>query len=85
MTIRIHFKLYASLADYLPPDANSNQVDLEFPDDVTPYQIIDRFRVPRQDAHLILRNGVYVKPEDRDQPLFSDGDTLAIWPPVAGG
>ncbi|MDZ7736941.1 MAG: hypothetical protein U5P41_13230 [Gammaproteobacteria bacterium] len=38
MTIHIHFKLYASLADYLPPDANGNQVDLQFPDDVTPYR-----------------------------------------------
>lgn len=85
MTIRINLKLYASLADYLPADAEGNVVDVELADDATPYQVIDRFKVPRQEAHLILLNGVYVKPEARDQAAFRDGDTLAIWPPVAGG
>jgi len=85
MTIHIHFKLYASLADYLPQEAHGNQIDVELPDNVTPNQIIDRFKVPREQTHLILHNGVYIKPEDRDRPLFQDGDTLAVWPPVAGG
>ncbi len=85
MTIRINLKLYASLADYLPAGANGNQVDVELPDDVTPHQAIDRFRVPREEVHLILLNGVYVKPDERDEPAFRDGDTLAVWPPVAGG
>ena len=85
MTIHINFKLYASLTDYLPAHADGNRVDIEIPEHDTPYQVIDRFKVPRQEAHLILLNGVFVKPEDRDQPIFNDGDTLAIWPPVAGG
>lgn len=85
MTIRINFKLYASLTDYLPADADGNLVSVELADDVTPHQVIDQFKVPRQEAHLILLNGIYVKPEERDKPFFQDGDTLAIWPPVAGG
>ena len=47
--------------------------------------MIDRYNVPREMAHLVLLNGVYIKPEDRDKAVFNDGDTLAIWPPVAGG
>jgi molybdopterin converting factor small subunit len=30
-------------------------------------------------------NGVYVHPSERDQAILRDGDTLAVWPPVAGG
>lgn len=85
MTIHINFKLYASLTDYLPADVDGNLVSIELPDNATPHEVIDRFRVPRQEAHLVLLNGVYIKPEERDQPAFAEGDTLAIWPPVAGG
>lgn len=85
MTIRIYLKLYASLTDYLPADAEGNRISVEFPDDVTPHQVIDQFKVPRKEAHLILLNGVYIKPADRDQSAFREGDTLAVWPPVAGG
>ncbi|MCS3902567.1 molybdopterin converting factor small subunit [Methylohalomonas lacus] len=85
MTIHISLKLYASLSDYLPDDVEGNIVRIELDDSATPHQVIDRFRVPRQEAHLVLLNGVYIKPEDRDQSAFNDGDTLAIWPPVAGG
>ena len=34
---------------------------------------------------LVLINGVFVAPQERNKPLLRDGDTLAIWPPVAGG
>ena len=85
MAIHINFKLYASLADYLPGDANNNSISVSIDESTSPYQLIDRYRVPRQQAHLVLLNGVYVKPEDRDKAVFQDGDTLAVWPPVAGG
>jgi len=30
-------------------------------------------------------NGVYIKPEERDQYALKSNDALAICPPVAGG
>lgn len=85
MTIRINLKLYASLSEYLPAGTENNTIVAEIPADASPYEVIDRFRVPRDQAHLILLNGVYVSPEDRDKTTFKEGDILAIWPPVAGG
>ena len=85
MAIHVNFKLYASLADYLPEEATNNSVSVSVDDGASPHQIIDRYRVPREQAHLVLLNGVYVRPEDRDKAVFQDGDTLAVWPPVAGG
>ena len=83
--MKLKLKLYATLAEYLPPDAVSNIAEIEVANNTTAYQIIDRFRVPRARAHLVLHNGVYVPPGQRDLAIFSDGDALAIWPPVAGG
>jgi len=83
--VKITFKLFASLTRYLPAEASRNIVEIEVAPETSVHAIIDRFHVPRGDAHLVLVNGVYVLPEERDQPLLKPGDVLALWPPVAGG
>lgn len=83
--MKLQLKLYATLAEFLPPGAVSNVAEIEISDTATPHQVIDQQRVPRARAHLVLVNGVYIPPARRDEALFSDGDALAIWPPVAGG
>lgn len=83
--MEIHFKLYASLSQYLPEEVQGNGLTIEVPDDSTPHDVLDRHRVPREEAHLVLLNGVYILPADRDKPVIKPGDTLAVWPPVAGG
>ena len=84
--MKIILKLYAQLGDLLPPDANRNQAEIEVADDVTLNEIIDRFKVPPECAHLVLLNGTFICDTDRDQRgQLKAGDTLAIWPPVAGG
>jgi molybdopterin converting factor small subunit len=82
----ITLKLYATLTDLLPAGASQNRADIEVDEDVSLNEIIDRYRVPREMAHLVLLNGVFVCDTDRDERgLLKAGDTLAIWPPVAGG
>lgn len=83
-TVQVTFKLFATLRGHLPPTAVDHAVTLDVDDSVTPNQLIDRFAVPRAQAHLVLVNGVYQSTEERDKPL-REGDALAIWPPVAGG
>lgn len=70
--------------NYLPSEAVKNVVALDVEEGTTPYQLIDRYAVPRNQVHLVLINGVYVDESGRDCPL-KENDTLAIWPPVAGG
>ena len=82
--MQVTFKLFATLQDYLPDHAVKNAISLEVEDDTTPNQLIERFSVPQSEVHLVLVNGVYLDQADRDRPLQSD-DTVAIWPPVAGG
>ena len=83
--MKITLKLFVSLAQYLPGTAVRNIAEIDVASDATVHQVIDAYHVPRPAAHLILINGVYVLPQDRDQPIFHAGDVLAIWPPVAGG
>ena len=44
-----------------------------------------QLKMPGEVCHLVLVNGVFVHPGERDTYELSDGDHLAVWPPVAGG
>jgi molybdopterin synthase sulfur carrier subunit len=83
--VRIEFKLFASLMEYLPAGTKGHRVVIEVPDGTTIEEVIDRFKVPRQRAHLVVCNGVFVHPADRDRHLLQQDDVVALWPPIAGG
>ena len=84
--MKITFKLFATLTDHLPPEARrSNQITLEVAEDATIAAIIEPLGMPPKLVHLVLVNGKYVAPEQRLSATLSEGDVLAIWPPIAGG
>ncbi len=84
ISLQVTFKLFASLAIYLPPVAVRNVLELEVDEGTTPIGLIERFAVPRSEVHLALVNGVYLPASGWTVPL-KPGDALALWPPVAGG
>ncbi len=69
----------------MPPEFQQGAVEFEIDESTTPYDVIDHFGIPRDVVHLLMINGVYIPPEKRTKPLLSEGDVLAVWPPVAGG
>jgi len=81
----ITFKLYAGLSQYLPANAVRNSVKIELDGDETVDRFIQRHKVPEADVHLVLVNGRYLDASERMIQTLKAGDTLAIWPPVAGG
>lgn len=84
--MKITFKLFASLQDYLPVEARAkNAMSLDLPDGATVQQVIERFGLPRKSCHLVLIDGHFVPPAERASRPLKDGNTLAIWPPIAGG
>ena len=86
MDMKITFKLYATLTDYLPAHARiGNVVDLDVPEGATIEQVTEPFNLPRKLVHLVLVNGHYIAPEQRAGHRLSECDVLAIWPPIAGG
>lgn len=84
--MKVTFKLFASLQDYLPVEAKAkNALQLDLPDGTTVQQIIERFGLPQKSCHLVLIDGSFVPPAERAARQLKDGETLAIWPPIAGG
>ena len=83
--MKIQLKLYASLGQYLPAEAKKNEVEVEVESYTTVGDLLQKYTVPDEMCHLVLVNGKFVSPGDRDTLSLKDGDALAVWPPVAGG
>ena len=83
--MEITLKLYAGLTRYLPEGSKNHSTKLEISGKETAISILEKFQVPKDSAHLVLLNGIYLEPDERNKSIFKDGDTIAVWPPVAGG
>jgi molybdopterin synthase sulfur carrier subunit len=83
--MKVRIKLYAMLGDYLPSYAKKNEADVEFAVGISISAMLSSLGVPLEQCHLVLVNGVFVPPSERDSQSVVEGDALAVWPPVAGG
>jgi len=83
--MQVTLKLYASLGQYLPAYAERNEARVEVPDGTTITELLREHLVPLEACHLVLLNGLFQPPASRSGVRLKDGDTVAAWPPVAGG
>jgi molybdopterin converting factor small subunit len=83
--MKVTVKLYATLSDYLPPGSRNNRVEIEVADAAAVDAVLRPFSLPPKLTHLVLLNGTYIAPEARASTRLAEGDTLAVWPPIAGG
>ena len=83
--MKVYIELYASLMSLLPPGKERFRREITADNDSTVQQIINRFSIPAEQAHIVLVNGHFVCGDDRNEKKLSEGDTVSIWPPVAGG
>jgi sulfur carrier protein ThiS len=83
--VSVEFKLYADLMRYLPAAAKQQSVRVEMPAGSSIYDLMERFQVPREEAHLVICNGLFIPPSQRATYLLQEHDVIALWPPVAGG
>ena len=63
----------------------TNALTLELDEGTTVQDVIVRFALPQKSCKLVLIDGNFVPPEARTARALREGETLAIWPPVAGG
>lgn len=75
----IHVKLFADLRPY--GHDGSGAFDARFPEGTTVGGVLDSLSIPPDKPKILLVNGVH---SDRSRRL-SEGETLAVFPPVAGG
>ena len=83
--MKMHIELYASLMAKLPPGNERFRRTLDVEEGANIQQIIDRFGITDEEAHIVLLNGHFICGEDRSQKLLQANDVVSIWPPVAGG
>ncbi len=83
--MKITLKLYASLKQFLPEGARGNEAEVDLAEGASVRSMLDDIGMPAGVYKLVLVNGVFIVPEERETRLFIEGDVLAIWPPVAGG
>ena len=83
--MKITFKLFAGLSEYLPPGTMRNAMELDVPEECSLNDLVDDRGIPRDQIHLVLVNGFSKNEDERNVPILADGDTVAIWPLVAGG
>ena len=77
MTIHIQIKLFATLLDKLPDDADHFPVA----EGTTVAALTEMLAIDRKDAKLIFING---RKGMLNTPL-ADGDRVGLFPPVGGG
>ena len=83
--MKIEMKLYASLARYLPTGAKKHAITLDVAEGMTPAQLIEERKLPKEACFLVFLNGVYLSPGEHENRAMQEGDALAMWPPIAGG
>jgi sulfur carrier protein ThiS len=88
--MKVVFKLFAMLTDHLPEQVDGvrrdgNVIVLDVPEGTTVSQLVERFNLPPNLVHLVLVDGKYLPPAERESRVLQEGEALAIWPPVAGG
>ena len=79
--MQITLKLFATLKRYLPDGSQGSVCALSIDTDSTVQDILEMLCIPGDIPKIILINGL--KKESHD--VLSDGDTLSVFPPIAGG
>jgi molybdopterin converting factor small subunit len=76
--ITITVKFFATLREFGP-----KKVNIEIPTGSSIKVILERFKIPKEVKQLILLvNGI---PHKNIDTILSDGDIVAIFPPIGGG
>jgi molybdopterin converting factor small subunit len=79
--MKVQVELYATLSKFLPPGAEGRKATVELPDTSTIADLLHHLKIPTEMTALLMVNGTHQPP---DTPL-KDGETIAIFPPLAGG
>ena len=79
--MKIEIALYATLSKYLPPGAEQRKAAIAARDGATAREIMTQLGIPQEHPNILLVNGKQANPD----AVLQDGDTLAIFPPLAGG
>ena len=82
--MKITVKFFSSLMEYLPDNIDGNSMELEVGEGISANEILMRYKIPQAEVQTMMKNGVFLPEEQRDEQL-GDGDTITVWPSIQGG
>lgn len=80
--MQVEVKLFANLRKLLPPGSSGSKAQISLEEGATIEALIQHLKIPPEMAQMVLVNGEQTR--KFDHPL-AEGDTVSIFPPVAGG
>lgn len=84
--MRIYVRLFANLRDRLPNE-DRGRGEIELDDATSLADLIERLEISDPLAQMVLVDGIQQPRgrEERAKRILEDGQTVSIFPPVAGG
>jgi molybdopterin converting factor small subunit len=79
--MKVEVALYATLSRYLPPGSVQRKAVIAARDGATAREIMLQLGIPQEYPNILQVNGKQANPDT----ALKEGDTLAIFPPLAGG
>ncbi|HTY77254.1 MAG TPA: MoaD/ThiS family protein [Candidatus Bathyarchaeia archaeon] len=79
--MQIEVRLFALLAQYLPPGSVGDGASLDVPAGTTVEEVVERLKIPAELSCMTVVNGHDAPPSQ----VLAPGDVLSMFPPLAGG
>ncbi len=79
--IRVECRLYASLRKYAPDYSVGEAMELDLPDGTTLAELYKLLEVPPDEVKRTFVSGISKGPSH----ALSNGDRVALFPPIGGG
>ncbi len=79
--VRVHVKLYATLARYAGGSIMHEPIDVEMSEGATLQDIYDRLGIPPDEVKTAFVNSTM----RQSDYVLCDGDEVGVFPPVGGG
>jgi molybdopterin converting factor small subunit len=87
--MKVHVRLFANLRERVPGDPREHRgrTSIDLKEGATLQNLLDHFDISRKLSQMVLINGQQAsrEPAERTRLALHDGDTVAVFPPLAGG
>jgi len=78
----VNVKLFATLRSYGPTDVDIGEsFEISLENEAVVAGLLQKLKIPKKEAKIIMINGINSELGDK----LSEGDIIAIFPPVGGG
>ena len=81
--MEITLKLFATLREYMPCGKDKYACTMDVRKDCMVADLIEELKIPREIPLIILVNGI--QNQEKERQILQEGDTVSIFPPIAGG